>query len=111
MSRRQRRLLLALLVVRDGAVDVDRSADIVWGHDESLPQHPAAAVRVPYVHYRDLLRARLSKPERNQILERADHLDRELARTPTPRARRTTTPLRELNPSERDFHAPQRRVP
>jgi predicted ATPase/DNA-binding SARP family transcriptional activator len=42
---RQRRLLLALLVVRDAAVDVDRLADLVWGHDEGLPEHPAAAVR------------------------------------------------------------------
>lgn len=42
---RQRRLLLALLVVRDGALDVDRLVDILWGRDERLPKHPAGAVR------------------------------------------------------------------
>jgi hypothetical protein len=31
--------------VRDGAVDVDRLADLVWGDDEGLPEHPAGAVR------------------------------------------------------------------
>jgi DNA-binding SARP family transcriptional activator len=42
---RQRRLLLALLVLRDGALDVDRLVDIVWGRDERLPERPAGAVR------------------------------------------------------------------
>ena len=42
---RQRRLLLALLVLRDGAVGLDRLADIVWGRDEGQPEHPARALR------------------------------------------------------------------
>ena len=52
---RQRRLLLALLVVRDGAVDVDRLADIVWGQDERLPEHPVAAVRTYIARLRRVL--------------------------------------------------------
>jgi predicted ATPase/DNA-binding SARP family transcriptional activator len=52
---RQRRLLLALLVLRDGAVDVDRLADIVWSQDEGLPQHPAAAVRTYIARLRRVL--------------------------------------------------------
>ena len=52
---RQRRLLLALLVVRDGAVDVDRLADIVWGQDERLPEHPAGAVRTYIARLRRVL--------------------------------------------------------
>lgn len=52
---RQRRLLLALLVLRDGAVDVDRLADIVWGQDEGLPQHPAGAVRTYIARLRRVL--------------------------------------------------------
>ena len=52
---RQRRLLLALLVVRDGAVDVDRLADLVWGQDERLPEHPAAAVRTYIARLRRVL--------------------------------------------------------
>lgn len=42
---RQRRLLLALLVLRDGALDVDRLVDVLWGQDERLPAHPAGATR------------------------------------------------------------------
>ncbi len=52
---RQRRLLLGLLVLRDGAVDVDRLADIVWRPDERLPEHPASAVRTYITRLRRVL--------------------------------------------------------
>ena len=52
---RQRRLLLALLVLRDGAVDVDRLTDIVWGQDRRLPEHPAATVRTYITRLRRVL--------------------------------------------------------
>lgn len=52
---RQRRLLLALLVLRDGALDVDRLVDIVWRHDERLPERPAGAVRTYITRLRQAL--------------------------------------------------------
>jgi DNA-binding SARP family transcriptional activator len=52
---RQRRLLLALLVLRDGALDVDRLVDILWGRDERLPARPAGAVRTYITRLRQAL--------------------------------------------------------
>lgn len=52
---RQRRLLLALLVLQDGALDVDRLVDIVWGRDERLPERPAGAVRTYITRLRQAL--------------------------------------------------------
>lgn len=52
---RQRRLLLALLVMRDGALDIDRLVDILWGHGERLPERPAGAVRTYITRLRQAL--------------------------------------------------------
>ena len=52
---RQRRLLLALLVLRDGALDVERLVDILWRHDERLPARPAGAVRTYITRLRQAL--------------------------------------------------------
>ncbi|WP_157041603.1 ATP-binding protein [Nitriliruptor alkaliphilus] len=52
---RQRRLLLALLVLRDDALHVDRLIDIVWGRDERLPARPAGALRTYITRLRHAL--------------------------------------------------------
>lgn len=52
---RQRRLLLALLVLRDGALDINRLVDILWGEDERVPAHPAGAVRTYITRLRQAL--------------------------------------------------------
>jgi predicted ATPase/DNA-binding SARP family transcriptional activator len=81
---RQRRLLLALLVLRDRAIEVDRLADIVWRHDDRLPQHPAAAIRTYVTRLRQALEpdevggehaVLVGGPDRYRLVLDGHHLD------------------------------------
>lgn len=52
---RQRRLLLALLVIGDDFLSVDQLVDAVWSPGEQLPRNPSATVRTYLTRLRHLL--------------------------------------------------------